>query len=263
MSVSSAMDRRAASRRLRALGAILLGLAGFLLTWQLIVWVGGYPEFILPGPLAVLERFGSAWLDGTLVEHTVTTLLEVLLGFAVGATAGVLIGGTLARSERISLVFSPYLVAAQSTPILALAPLLALWFGTGLVSKVIICALIVFFPVAVSTTVGLRGVDRRLVELGRSLRATRRQLFRVIEVPAALPSILGGMRVGVTLAVVGAVIGEWAGAEAGLGWLLNLARGSSFDTPLLFATLLTIALLGVVLYGLMTWLEHRLVGARA
>jgi NitT/TauT family transport system permease protein len=263
MARARTIDRKVATHRLRAFGAILLGLAGFLLTWQLVVWVGGYPEFILPGPLAVFERFGSAWLDGTLVQHAATTLVEVLLGFAVGAGAGLLIGGVLPRSERISLVFSPYLVAAQSTPILALAPLLALWFGTGLVSKVVICALIVFFPVAVSTTVGLRGVDRRLIELGRSLRATRRQLFTAIEVPAALPSILGGMRVGVTLAVVGAVIGEWAGAEAGLGWLLNLARGSSFDTPLLFATLLTIALLGVVLYGLMTLIERRLVGARA
>jgi NitT/TauT family transport system permease protein len=249
--------------RMRALGAVALGALGFVATWQLIVWIGGYPEFILPGPWAVFERFVSAWLDGILLEHAATTLVEVVLGFVVGASVGLVVGAVLARSERISLVFSPYLVAAQSTPILALAPLLALWFGTGLLSKVVICTLIVFFPVAVSTMVGLRGVDRRLLELGRSLRATRRQLFGLIELPAALPSILGGMRVGVTLAVVGAVIGEWAGAEAGLGWLLNLARGSSFDTPLLFATLLTIALLGVVLYGLVTLAERRLVGARA
>jgi NitT/TauT family transport system permease protein len=126
----------------------------------------------------------------------------------------------------------------------------------------VICALIVFFPVAISTMVGLRGVDRRLIELGRSLRASRRQILTSIELPAALPQILGGMRVGVTLAVVGAIIGEWAGASGGLGWLINVARGSSFDTPLLFATLLTIALLGVALYGLMTLVERRLVGAR-
>ena len=139
-------------------------------------------------------------------------------------------------------MLSPYLVAAQATPILALAPLLALWFGPGLLGKVLICALIVFFPVAVATMVGIRSVDARLLELGRSLRATRRQVLTTLEIPAAMPNILGGLRVGVTLAVVGAIVGEWAGAESGLGVLINLARGSLFDTPLMFATLLTIAL---------------------
>ena len=146
---------------------------------------------------------------------------------------------------------------------LALAPLIALWFGTGLASKALICGLIVFFPVAVSTMIGLRGVDPGLLELGRSLRATTRQRLWSIEVPAALPSILGGMRIAVTLAVVGAIVAEWAGAESGLGWLLNLARGSTFDTPLLFATLVAIALLGVVMYAVMVLIERRLVGDRA
>jgi len=234
----------------------------FLLAWQAIVWIGSYPAYILPGPAAVLERFVTAWADGTLARHASTTLVEVVLGFTVGAALGVGTGGLLARSRIASVVLSPYLVAAQSTPILALAPLLALWFGTGLLPKVLISALIVFFPVAIATLVGLRGVDRGLLELGRSLRASRRQILLRIEIPAALPAILGGMRVGVTLAVVGAIIAEWAGAEAGLGWLLNLARGTTFDTPLLFASLLTIALLGLALYGLMVVVERRLVGER-
>lgn len=237
-------------------GLVLLGL------WQLLVWVGDYPPFILPGPLVVLERSVRAVADGTLPRHTLVTLVEVLLGFAAGAAAGLAIGGLLARSRLAGLVLSPYLVAAQAVPILAVAPLLTLWFGDGLAPKVLICALIVFFPVAVSTMVGLRGVDRRLIELGRSLRADRRQQLLVIEVPAALPSILGGMRVGITLAVVGAIVAEWAGAEAGLGWLLNVSRGGSFDTPLMFATLVTIALLGIVLYGLMIAVERWLLGDR-
>lgn len=234
----------------------------FLLLWQALVWLGGYPPYILPGPAEVLERFAEAWVDGTLTRHTATTLVEVILGFTAGAGLGIAVGGLLARSPVASVVLSPYLVAAQSTPILALAPLLALWFGTGLLPKVLISALIVFFPVAITTLVGLRGVDPRLLELGRSLRATRRQLLVAIEIPAALPGILGGMRVGVTLAVVGAIIAEWAGAESGLGWLLNLARGTTFDTPLLFAALITIALLGLVLYGLMVAVERLLVGDR-
>ena len=125
-----------------------------------------------------------------------------------------------------------------------------------------ICALIVFFPVAIATMVGIRSVDARLLELGRSLRATRRQILTTLEIPAALPSIFGGLRVGVTLAVVGAIVGEWAGASKGLAVLINLARGSLFDTPLMFATLLTIALVGLALYLVVVLAERRLVGVR-
>jgi len=120
----------------------------------------------------------------------------------------------------------------------------------------------VFFPVAVATMVGIRSVDRGLLELARSLRATRRRVLVDIEVPGALPSILGGLRVGITLAVVGAIVGEWAGADKGLGVLVNLARGSLFDIPLLFATLVTIALLGIACYALVVIAERRFVGLR-
>jgi NitT/TauT family transport system permease protein len=183
----------------------------------------------------------------------------VVLGLLVGGITGLLIGFLLARSRLVARLLSPYLVAAQATPILALAPLIALWFGTGLASRVLICALICFFPIAVSTLVGIRSVDQRLLELARSLRATRWQALRHIEVPAALPQIFGGLRVGVTLAVVGAIVAEWAGGERGLGVLINLARGSLFDIPLMFATLLTIALLGVALYLGVVLIERRLV----
>ncbi len=256
--MSPARRRRAA----RALLPVVVGAVLFLGAWRVLVAVGGYPSFILPTPELVAERFVRAWADGTLEKHALATLQEIVLGFAAGAGAGLAVGYLLARSRLAGLVLSPYLVAAQSTPILALAPLMALWFGSGLLSKVIICALIVFFPVAVSTMVGLRSVDRRLLELARSLRASRLQVVRTIELPGALPQVLGGIRVGVTLAVVGAVIAEWAGGERGLGVLINLARGSLFDTPLLFATLLTIALIGVVLYGATVLLERRLVGDR-
>jgi putative riboflavin transport system permease protein len=237
-------------------------LAIALLAWKAIVVIGGYPVFILPPPETVADRFVRAWADGTIAPHFAATLQEVLLGLGVGAGLALVIGYGLARSVLVERLLSPYLVAAQATPILALAPLLALWFGAGLLSKVVICALIVFFPVAVATMVGVRSVDAGLLELGRSLRATRRQVVATLEIPAALPSILGGMRVGVTLAVVGAIVGEWAGAERGLGVLVNIARGSQFDIPLMFATLLTIALLGVVLYGLVVLAERRLVGPR-
>jgi NitT/TauT family transport system permease protein len=240
----------------------LVAFGVFLAIWQLVVVVSGFPPFILPPPGTVIARWASAWAAGTIGPHLVATLQEVLLGFVAGAGAAVPIGYALARSARIERLVSPYLVAAQATPILALAPLIALWFGPGLAGKVVICALIVFFPVAIATMVGIRSVDAGLLELGRSLRATRGQVLTTLEIPAALPSILGGMRVGVTLAVVGAIVGEWAGAERGLGVLINLARGSMFDIPLMFATLLTIALVGIALYLIVVLVERRLVGAR-
>ena len=245
-----------------ALASITLAFLGFVVLWQLVVLVSGFPPFILPGPLSVGQRFVGAWLAGTMAPHVLATLVEVVLGFVVGAGLAVVAGYGLARSAVIERLASPYLVAAQATPILALAPLIALWFGPGLLGKILICALIVFFPVAVATMVGIRSVDARLLELGRSLRATPRQVLTTLEIPAALPSILGGMRVGVTLAVVGAIVAEWAGAERGLGVLVNLARGSLFDIPLMFATLLTIALVGIVGYLLVVLVERRLVGAR-
>jgi NitT/TauT family transport system permease protein len=241
---------------------IVVAMAAFVIAWKLVVVVGGLQPFILPPPESVAGRFLVALLDGTIFPHLVTTLVEVALGLVVGAGTGLVVGYVLARSALVERLLSPYLVAAQATPILALAPVLVLWFGAGLLSKVVICSLIVFFPVAIATMVGIRAVDAGLLELGRSLRATRGQVLTTLEIPAALPSILGGLRVGVTLAVVGAIVGEWAGADQGLGVLINLARGSMFDIPLMFATLLTIALVGIALYVAVVLIERRLVGSR-
>jgi len=243
-----------------ALLPVLLAAMFFVLAWKAVVLIGGYPTFILPAPELVAGRFVEAWAEGTMTPHALATLTEIGWGLLVGATSAVAVGYLLARSTLAERLFSPYIVAAQATPILVLAPLLVLWLGTGLAAKVVICALIVFFPVAVATMVGIRSVDSRLLELGRSLRATRWQIVRYLELPAALPQILGGLRVGATLAVIGAIVGEWAGADRGLGYLINLARGSLFDIPLMFATLVTIAAIGVALYLAVVLAERALVG---
>jgi NitT/TauT family transport system permease protein len=253
---------RASRRWLELVGPIVLSLVAFVLAWQAIVFITGYPSFILPGPYTVAVRFAQAWSDGTMARHAATTMVEILLGFAIGSSLALVAGLLLARSRLVERLASPYLVAAQSTPILALAPLLVLWFGTGLLSKLVITTLIVFFPVAIATMVGIRTVDPGLIEMARSFRATGRQIATWVEIPAALPSILGGMRVGATLAVVGAIVAEWAGGESGLGVLINIARGSLFDIPLMFATLATLALIGVALYVVMVLIERRLVGDR-
>jgi len=260
---SPAARHAPAGRRLLAVAwPVAVSLAVFVVAWQAIVLVSGFAPFVLPGPLTVAQRFVKAWADGTMWPHFSATLVEVLLGFAVGAAVALVVGVALARSRLAERLLSPYLVAAQATPVLALAPLISMWFGTELLSKLVICTLIVFFPVTVATMVGIRSVDPRLLEMARSFRATPWQVVTRVEVPAALPAILGGMRVGVTLAVIGAIVGEWAGADKGLGVLINIARASLFDTPLMFAALLTLALLGVGLYLVMVLVERRLTGDR-
>ena len=160
------------TRRAGVVVPVVASLAVFVIAWQLVVFVTGFQSFILPGPYTVAERFAKAWADGTMWPHTLTTLVEVLLGFAIGSTIAIVIGIGLARSRLAERLLSPYLVAAQATPVLALAPLIVLWFGNGLPSKLVICTLIVFFPVAVATMVGIRSVDPRLLEMARSFRAT-------------------------------------------------------------------------------------------
>jgi NitT/TauT family transport system permease protein len=245
----------------RILGAVA-SLAAFLVAWKLVATVGGYPPYILPAPEAVIGRGVEAVRSGILVEHASVTLLEVALGFGAGATIAIATGIALGKSVLVERVLSPYIVAAQAVPILALAPLLDIWFGGGLLARVVICGLIVFFPIAIATMVGIRSADPTLDEMLRSLGARPDQRTRLLEIPAALPVLFGGLRVGVTLAVIGAVVAEWAGATAGLGVLINIANQGLFDTPLMFVALATLALIGLAFYGLVLAVERRLVARR-
>jgi len=243
----------------RRIGAALISLAAFLVVWKLVTIVGDYPEYILPAPEAVATEALDAIRSGILWEHSAATLLEVVLGFASGATVAVVTGIALGKSVVVERVLSPYIVAAQAVPILALAPLLAIWFGGGLLARVVICALIVFFPIAIATMVGIRSTDPRLDEMLRSLGAGPAQRTRMLEIPSALPVIFGGLRVGVTLAVIGAVVAEWAGASVGLGVLINIANQGLFNTPLMFVALAVLAIIGLAFYGLVVVVERKLV----
>ncbi|HEX7224388.1 MAG TPA: ABC transporter permease [Candidatus Limnocylindria bacterium] len=244
---------------MRRLGSAVVSGLVFLALWKVVTLVGGYPDYILPAPEVVLERAARAIGSGVLWEHVGVTLLEVVLGFVAGATVAVLTGIALGKSVLVERVLSPYLVAAQAVPILALAPLLDIWFGGGLLARVVICGLIVFFPIAIATMVGIRSTDPQLDEMLRSLGATSAQRTRLLEIPSALPVLFGGLRVGVTLAVIGAVVAEWAGASAGLGVLINIANQGLFDTPLMFVALGALAIIGLVFYGLVVLVERRLV----
>jgi NitT/TauT family transport system permease protein len=244
---------------LRRLAFIALSAFAFLAAWKLIVLIGGYPEYILPAPDVVALRAVEAIRNGTLQPHLVATLEESVIGFAVGALVAVGAGILLAKSLTAERVLSPYLVAAQAIPILALAPLIDIWFGGGLTARVVICALIVFFPIAIATMVGIRSTDPLLVEMARAYGARPAQVTRLLELPSALPVLFGGLRVGVTLAVIGAVVAEWAGASIGLGVLINIADQGLFDTPLMFVALASLAVLGLTFYGAVLIAERGLI----
>ncbi|MDA1329556.1 MAG: ABC transporter permease [Chloroflexi bacterium] len=233
-----------------------IGLLVGLGAWYALVWLGDLPAFILPPPHVVWERFLRTLADGSLGRHSLVTLTEVLGGLALGVSTATLLGYTLAKSQRLERLLAPFVVASQSVPIVAIAPLLVIWFGPGLLSKVLISALIVFFPVLINTIVGLRSVPADLRDLMRSLQASAWQTFRLLEVPAALPIFLGGLRIGATLSVIGAVVGEFVNADRGLGFLINVGRGQ-YDTALVFVAVFALIGMALALYGLVALAERR------
>ncbi len=235
---------------------LLISAALLLGGWEALIWLFNLPAYILPGPGRVWQSFVTALADGSLLPNAATTLVEVLAGLLLGACLATGLGYLLAKSPVVETLLAPYLVASQAIPIVAVAPLLIIWFGPGMFSKVLICALIVFFPVLVNTAVGLRAVPENLRDLMRSLRASRRQILIYLEVPAALPVFLGGLRIGATLSVIGAVVGEFVGANQGLGFLINTAR-ARYDTSLVFVAVFTLVAMALALYGVVTGIESR------
>ncbi|HEY45131.1 MAG TPA: ABC transporter permease [Anaerolineae bacterium] len=232
-----------------------------LLVWEALTRWSGLPEFMLPSPQAVASRLFRALSDGSLLRHTWVTLLEVLGGLALGLSIATCLGYGLAKSNTIERLLAPYIVASQSVPVVAIAPLLVIWFGPGRLSKLLISGLIVFFPVLVNTIVGVRSVPEDLRDLMRSLRATRWQIFTKLEVPAAMPIVFGGLKIGATLSVIGAVVGEFVGADEGLGFLINVGRGL-YDTALVYVVVFDLIGMAMTLYGIVAGLERRLLAWR-
>jgi NitT/TauT family transport system permease protein len=224
--------------------------------WGLIVRLSGLPRFILPSPTDVWKRLLESLADGSLLYHTGVTLLEITLGLLVGVTLATMLGYTLAKSRSLEKILSPYLVASQAIPVVAIAPLLVIWLGHGMLSKVVICALIVFFPVLVNTVVGVRAVPPALYDMMNSLRATRLQVMLKLEVPASLPVLFGGLRIGATLSVIGAIVGELVDAKEGLGFLLKVGD-FQYDTSMVFVAVMMLVALALSLYGIVTLLERR------
>jgi NitT/TauT family transport system permease protein len=232
--------------------SIILG----IIAWDVIVRVSGLPKFILPSPMDVWSRLLKSLADGSLLLHTAYTLVEIVLGLFFGVCFATVIGYLLAKSRSLEKILSPYLVASQAIPIVAVAPLLVLWFGSGITSKVLICSLIVFFPVLVNTVVGVRAVQPALYDLMNSVRATRWQILFKLELPASLPVLLGGLRIGATLSVIGAIVGELVDAKNGLGFLLKVGD-FQYDTSMVFVAVFMLVSLALILYGAVTLLERK------
>ncbi len=235
-----------------ALVIVLIGLAG----WEALVRLGGVDELILPAPTQVLD---SLWTDrGVLAPDLATTTWEVLAGLAAAIAAGALLGIAMHVSPRARRALRPLVIGSQAVPVPVIAPLVILVLGFGMAPKVLLVALVCFFPVAINLYDGLRDTDADARKLLRSLDATRWQTLRMLELPSALPATFTGVKIAAAVAVIGAVFAEWAGSDAGLGHALLTANGQ-LATARAFAATLLLFLLAVVLYGAFALLERRVV----
>lgn len=243
------------SRLLGLLPAILLGLS-LLLLWQMLVSSKTVSTFLLPQPIDVARSFWNALTNGLFWRYTRTTLAESTLGFVAGAAFALPIGYGIARSGLLARALEPYLAASQAMPAVAIAPVLVIWLGYGLKAVVVLCALIVFFPIVVNTALGIRTIDRDVIDAARVDGAHGLSLLRHFEAPLAMPSVLTGLRTSLTLSIIGAVVGEFILGDQGLGGLLTIAR-SNFDTPLVFATLFMLMLMASAMYGVARLIEGR------
>lgn len=236
----------------------LWGVAGFVLLlacWQLAVTLGAVPETALPQPLSVVV---AVWTYRTILAgHAVTTLTEILLGFALSAITGFVIALLIASSRPLYRLLYPQMIVAQAVPKLALVPVILIWFGFGRTSNAVIALLISVFPVVVNTLHGFESVDPRYLALGRVMGGDAVMIFRRIRLPAAMPSIYTGLKLGMSFATVGAVAGEIFAGSEGLGYVVSSAAGA-LNTPLAFAGIVLISAIGLVLYYAMLWLERRL-----
>lgn len=238
---------------LRGRSGAILFYVGVFAVWEIATSVLELmPTYLLPAPSAVVAEIVSS--GPMLLDHTLVTLSEILLGFLLGTAIGALGALGVLYSPFMRSVIYPIAVFSQAVPKIALAPLFIVWFGFGLMPKVVITALICLFPVLINASLGLTSIDPRLMELLWSLNASRRQILFRVRIPHAVPYFFSGLQVAITLAVVGAVVAEWVGADRGLGYLLLLSN-SLLQTPRLFAELVILSVVGVLLFYLIAALE--------
>jgi NitT/TauT family transport system permease protein len=238
--------------------ARLLGIGGLLIAlfvgWQVVVIVFEMPGYLLPPPIDVAH---ALWRNRTvLLQHTLITVGEILAGYGTGITLGLALATLMNRSEVLQNALFVPIVATQTTPVIAIAPILIIWFGVGLLPKVIIITIFSFFPVLVNTLAGLQATGRQMVQLLESVAASEWQIYRYVRIPMALPHIFAGLRLAAASSVIGAVVVEWVASTAGLGYLLILFQ-SRLNVDRAFATLVILMSLGLIVFTITTLVEQR------
>lgn len=227
-------------------------LFGIVIIWQGLVDLFDVKPFIMPAPTAVLKAaFENA---GLLVHHSIATIGATLAGFALSVVVGVPLAILIVSSRTLEGIIYPLVVSSQMVPKVAIAPLFVVWFGFGAMPKILIAFLIAFFPVVISSVVGLESPDRDLLQMLRSMGASKLDMFRKVRLPHALPSIFAGFKIAMTLSVIGAIVGEFVASNSGVGYMLLVATGS-MNTALLFAGIVVLTIIGVVLFEIMELLE--------
>jgi NitT/TauT family transport system permease protein len=246
--LSTAEDFEDHDRWTRADILISLGAAVvLLLVWEVFCQFYRIPQVVLPAPSQVMRELWLLFASGRIWPHLGITLLEILVGFGLGAASALVIGALIAMFRIVDRIVFPYIIALQAMPKVAIAPLLIIWFGFGLQSKVLMTAVIAFFPVLVNTVVGLKSVEQDRLDLMQALDARPWQTFRFVRLPTALPFIFAGLDVSAVLSVIGAIVGEFVGATGGLGYIL-LAYNADLRIAAMFAVLIVLAVIGIALH---------------
>lgn len=228
----------------------------FALCWQGAISIFAIPHYLLPEPVAVLNEVASQW--ALLFMHAKITLWEILLGLVLGFLFGLLSALLLASSQTLSAFLLPILIASQAIPVFAIAPLLVLWFGYGIASKIAMTILIIYFPVTAACYDGLRNTPKQWLELAQTMGISSGQLLFKVRLPAALPALASGLRIAVSVAPIGAIVGEWVGSSQGLGYLM-LQANARIQISLMFAALFILVVIALLLYFVIDKLLHRII----
>jgi NitT/TauT family transport system permease protein len=243
------------SRSSILLGSLAFG-AAFLLAWQFLPPALGVPSYIIPTVTDLAHEFGRMVARESLLMHVLSTVTIAIAGFVIGSLLGAAIGYLLGMSVLVEKVLSPYILGLQIAPKVAFAPLFIMWLGYNSWPKLIVTILVVFFPILVNVLQSMKTVDRDLVNLARAYSMNRLQIFWKIEVPASMPALMAGLRIGATLAVIGVTVGELVGGNTGLGYLITFGEGQA-NTAMVFNAIVLLTLIGIVLYGAVAIIEAR------
>lgn len=241
---------------LRGILEYAVSIGVFLIGWYLYVTIKDVPAYVLPSPGEVGGKFIDLFVSGTVWPHLGTTAFEVVLGFVAGAVLGIVLGYIFVKIDFLKTALMPYLIFAQTAPKIALVPLFVVWFGIGLVSKIVLIISMVLFPVLAGTILGMDSIPKDVRNLMKVLKASKLQIFSKIELPYSLPALFSSFKVGIVQAVIGAIVAEWMSGKQGLGYILTFAS-STYDTPMLLAGIIVTIILGIVTYEIVNVMENK------